>query len=151
MQHAECSHAARHHRPRLKWLTILAGLASLVWFLVRVIPKPSRAFYPCQRAAAPLASGFVIYLVALPSIPGVKHSRYALAALVLAGAVVALWLPLAFTDDAVAQEAFVPYFRSRSCSGAECTSIRSGAARRRPPRETRSSGFRRNSIREMRY
>ena len=60
MQHTECSHAARHHRPRLKWLTILAGLASLIWFLVRVIPKPSRASYPCQRAAAPLASGFVI-------------------------------------------------------------------------------------------
>ena len=27
----------------------------LLWFLVRVISKPSRASYPCQRAAAPLS------------------------------------------------------------------------------------------------
>ena len=41
------------------------GLASLVWFLVRVIPKPSRAAYPCQRVAFPVASGFVVWLMAL--------------------------------------------------------------------------------------
>jgi hypothetical protein len=38
-----------------------AGLASLLWFLFRVVPKPSRAAYPCQRAAAPLAGGFVVW------------------------------------------------------------------------------------------
>ncbi|MGN6554868.1 MAG: DUF362 domain-containing protein [Verrucomicrobiota bacterium] len=38
--------------------------AALVWFLIRVIPKPSRASYPCQRAAFPLASSFVIWLLA---------------------------------------------------------------------------------------
>jgi uncharacterized repeat protein (TIGR01451 family) len=37
------------------------GLAALVWFAIRVIPKPSRAAYPCQRVAAPLASGFVAW------------------------------------------------------------------------------------------
>ena len=42
----------------------LPGLAALVWFLVRVIPKPSRASYPCQRAAFPLASAFVVWLCA---------------------------------------------------------------------------------------
>jgi hypothetical protein len=41
------------------------GLVSLVWFLVRVIPKPSRAAYPCQRAAFPLASSFVVWVAAL--------------------------------------------------------------------------------------
>ncbi len=41
------------------------GLLSLLWFLVRVIPKPSRAAYPCQRAAFPLASSFVVWLFAL--------------------------------------------------------------------------------------
>jgi hypothetical protein len=45
------------------WLFQLAGLAALVWFLLRVIQKPSRAFYPCQRAAFPLASAFVVSLV----------------------------------------------------------------------------------------
>jgi len=43
----------------------LAGLASLIWFLVRVVPKPSRAGYPCQRVAAPLASSFVLWLLAV--------------------------------------------------------------------------------------
>jgi hypothetical protein len=43
----------------------LAGLASLVWFLVRVVPKPSRASYPCQRVAAPVASGFVVWLLGI--------------------------------------------------------------------------------------
>ena len=41
----------------------VVGLFSLIWFLVRVIPKPSRAAYPCQRVAAPLASGFVVMWV----------------------------------------------------------------------------------------
>lgn len=43
-------------------LIILLGFISLVWFLVRVVPKPSRAFYPCQRVAFPLASAFIIWL-----------------------------------------------------------------------------------------
>jgi hypothetical protein len=42
----------------------VAGLLSLVWFLIRVVPKPSRAAYPCQRAAAPLAGGFALWLAA---------------------------------------------------------------------------------------
>jgi hypothetical protein len=43
----------------------LTGIASTIWFLIRVIPKPSRAAYPCMRAAAPMMSGFVIYLLSL--------------------------------------------------------------------------------------
>jgi hypothetical protein len=43
------------------------GIISLVWFLARVIPKPSRAAYPCMRVAAPMASSFVIYLLGLAS------------------------------------------------------------------------------------
>jgi hypothetical protein len=39
------------------------GFTSLLWFLVRVIPKPSRAAYPCQRVAAPIASSFVVWLL----------------------------------------------------------------------------------------
>lgn len=44
---------------------IVLGITSTLWFLIRVIPKPSRAAYPCMRAAAPLMSGFVIWLIAL--------------------------------------------------------------------------------------
>jgi hypothetical protein len=43
----------------------IAGMLSLIWFLLRVLPKPSRAAYPCQRVAAPIASGFVVWLVAV--------------------------------------------------------------------------------------
>ncbi len=44
---------------------IILGIASTIWFLIRVIPKPQRAAYPCMRAAAPVMSGFVIYLLTL--------------------------------------------------------------------------------------
>ncbi|MHC4693663.1 MAG: DUF362 domain-containing protein [Planctomycetota bacterium] len=51
--------------PWLIWLFPVVGLVSLIWFLIRVVPKPSRATYPCQRAAFPLASGFIIWLFGL--------------------------------------------------------------------------------------
>ena len=49
----------------LRLAAICSGAAALVWFLVRVIPKPGRASYPCQRAAFPVAS--VIPASARPS------------------------------------------------------------------------------------
>ncbi len=49
----------------LKITFIIAGIASTIWFLVRVIPKPQRATYPCMRVAAPVMSGFVVYLLTL--------------------------------------------------------------------------------------
>ena len=47
-----------------RFLLPLMGLACLIWMLVRVIPKPSRAEYPCMKVAAPIAGGF-IYLCAV--------------------------------------------------------------------------------------
>jgi uncharacterized protein (DUF362 family) len=43
----------------------LTGLTALTWFLVRVIPKPSRATYPCMQAAFPMASAFVIWVTGI--------------------------------------------------------------------------------------
>jgi hypothetical protein len=43
----------------------LLGFGALLWFLIRVIPKPSRATYPCMRAAYPIASGFILYVISL--------------------------------------------------------------------------------------
>ncbi|MBN1999970.1 DUF362 domain-containing protein [candidate division KSB1 bacterium] len=43
----------------------LIGIISLFWFLIRVLPKPSRAFYPCQRVAFPIASSFVIWILSV--------------------------------------------------------------------------------------
>ncbi len=48
---------------RLMWLFSITGLGALIWFLIRVIPKPSRATYPCQRVAFPIASSFVAYIL----------------------------------------------------------------------------------------
>lgn len=46
-------------------LFITTGIISTIWFLIRVIPKPTRATYPCMQAAAPFMSGFVVYLLSL--------------------------------------------------------------------------------------
>jgi hypothetical protein len=41
------------------------GLLATLWFLIRVIPKPSRAAYPCMQATAPFMAGFVVYMSSL--------------------------------------------------------------------------------------
>ncbi|MGA2221999.1 MAG: DUF362 domain-containing protein [Verrucomicrobiia bacterium] len=46
-----------------RWYLPIGGALALAWFLVRVIPKPSRATYPCQRAAFPIATGFIVWLL----------------------------------------------------------------------------------------
>ncbi|MGB2867857.1 MAG: T9SS type A sorting domain-containing protein [Bacteroidota bacterium] len=43
----------------------IVGVLASLWFLIRVIPKPSRATYPCMRVAYPMASAFVVYLLGL--------------------------------------------------------------------------------------
>ncbi|HUV62641.1 MAG TPA: hypothetical protein VMW24_02025, partial [Sedimentisphaerales bacterium] len=71
------------HQSRCRWFTWIfaaGGLLALIWFLFRVIPKPSRAAYPCQRAAFPLASGFVIWLTgAICSITFIRRAKRCLA------------------------------------------------------------------------
>ncbi len=51
--------------PRI--LLPLAGFGAFIWFLIRVIPKPSRANYPCMRAAFPLAASFIAGAVSFAS------------------------------------------------------------------------------------
>ena len=60
----------------LKITFILTGIASTIWFLIRVIPKPQRATYPCMRVAAPIMSGFVIYLMSfIGSVAAFKKAK----------------------------------------------------------------------------
>ncbi|HLP62679.1 MAG TPA: DUF362 domain-containing protein, partial [Candidatus Deferrimicrobium sp.] len=61
MQHTNHPVVNKKHN-RLWWLFPITGFLALIWYLVRVVPKPSRASYPCQRAAAPLAGGFILWL-----------------------------------------------------------------------------------------
>ncbi|MBI4875403.1 MAG: DUF362 domain-containing protein [Acidobacteria bacterium] len=74
--HAVCPRAARRLTGGARWTICATGLLSLMWFLTRVLPKPSRAAYPCQQAAAPLASGFVLWMVgALATISASRKVR----------------------------------------------------------------------------
>lgn len=41
---------------------IVLGIVSVIWLLLRVIPKPSRITYPCQRIAAANAVTFITWL-----------------------------------------------------------------------------------------
>ena len=47
-----------------KLLYPVIGLVALGWVIIRVLPKPSRASYPCQQAAIPVAVGFLAWLSA---------------------------------------------------------------------------------------
>ena len=104
---------AKRKRPWLIWLAPISGLFALVWFLLRVVPKPSRAAYPCQRLAAPLASGFVVWLAALLgsilAYRKARHflsgSRYVLASVFAALAVGILWVSLSVTAEKAADAA----------------------------------------------
>ena len=48
-----------------KMVYLLISILATIWFLFRVIPKPVRATYPCMQVAAPLMSGFIIWIMAL--------------------------------------------------------------------------------------
>jgi hypothetical protein len=52
----------------MKAIFLFMGISSTLWFLIRVIPKPQRANYPCMKAAAPIMSGFITYLLTLGGI-----------------------------------------------------------------------------------
>ena len=88
------------------WLLPFTGLAALIWFLVRVIPKPSRAAYPCQRLAFPLASGFIVWLVGLAGSAIAFHkakrhlvrARYLLAAICIVISVASIYVALSYTS-----------------------------------------------------
>jgi len=103
--------------PWLIWLLPIAGLASLIWFLIRVVPKPSRATYPCQRLAGPLAGGFVVWIAGLIGSTLayrrakrlLEKSRYVLAGICAAAAVAIVWCAVSITDNSPASAAaFAP-------------------------------------------
>lgn len=79
----------------------ILGLLSLLWFLIRVIPKPDRMTYPCQQVAAPFAftfvstiAGYVALFFTVKNFKNyIKQHRYVLSAVVV---VVGLGLSLGF-------------------------------------------------------
>ena len=57
-----CPKTGRPVRALKKWAVPFFGLLALIWILVRVIPKPQRAAYPCMKVAFPFATSFLIYM-----------------------------------------------------------------------------------------
>ncbi|HAM39375.1 MAG TPA: hypothetical protein DCP53_08305, partial [Elusimicrobia bacterium] len=43
----------------------IIGILSIIWFLIRVIPKPSRAAYPCQRIAMGFGGSFLASFIGI--------------------------------------------------------------------------------------
>jgi hypothetical protein len=87
---------SHHLPPRL--IFFLMGIISTIWFLLRVIPKPTRATYPCMRVAAPIMSGFVTYLLAVAGLTAISRKtkrnflnvRYTATFLLLTGVIFAM-------------------------------------------------------------
>ena len=48
-----------------KIVYLLVSVMATIWFLIRVIPKPTRATYPCMQVVAPVMSCFVIWILTL--------------------------------------------------------------------------------------
>jgi hypothetical protein len=96
----------RKHR-WLNWIFPAGGFLALLWFLFRVIPKPSRSTYPCQRLAFPLASGFALWLAgAIGSITAFRkakrclaQSRYVLCVILIAVSVGSMWFAQSMTAE----------------------------------------------------
>jgi len=103
----DCSRRRKTKHHWFTWMFPVGGALALMWFLIRVIPKPSRATYPCQRVAFPLASGFVIWLAgAVGSITAIRRakrsfaqSRYVLCVMLVAVSVGSLWLAQSMTAE----------------------------------------------------
>jgi F5/8 type C domain-containing protein/uncharacterized protein DUF362 len=64
-------------RSSAAWILFpVVGFVALVWYVVRVLPRPTRASYPCMQVAGPLAFGFVGYVASLAAaVFGAKGAR----------------------------------------------------------------------------
>jgi hypothetical protein len=100
------------------WIWVIIGLASVIWVLIRVVPRPSRASYPCQKFAQPLAAGFIVWLLGLAGSTLIirrtrrlfKKQRYAVGAICFAMAILLCFATLmSDTRDVTAStDEFVP-------------------------------------------
>ncbi len=83
---------------------LVVGIAALIWVVVRVLPKPARATYPCMRVAMSLASGMLFQLFGLLiSIITLRKARESLAnsnvRIAAVMVMTALLVPLFFSVD----------------------------------------------------
>ncbi|MBF0432809.1 MAG: DUF362 domain-containing protein [Fibrobacteria bacterium] len=77
--HHHCPEKHSSRFSKILWLLWpIMGLATIIWVLVRVIPKPSRLSYPCMQASAPIATSFLAWLFGLmvTSFAALGHARF---------------------------------------------------------------------------
>jgi len=89
----------------------VVGLLAIIWFLVRVLPKPSRILYPCQQIAAGIGGTFLLHvfgvitsLAAYQQIRRRINHRTALGIIISTILVTSITVGLAVTD----KDSFVP-------------------------------------------
>ena len=89
-----------------KIVYISISVLASIWFLIRVIPKPSRAIYPCMQVAAPIMSSFVIWILAVTGAAfAFKKAKNKLFEARYLAAVLFLFLGIAATYTFTAQSA----------------------------------------------
>jgi len=95
-----------------KLFFFVIGPLSFLWIVIRLLPKPSRAAYPCMQAAAPFATAFVLYIAGLFSSVVLfkkagtffRRSKYIVGTLVVICALVVAVFSLFPTDNKVYAE-----------------------------------------------
>lgn len=101
--------------PSNKILFPIIGIIAIIWFIVRVIPKPSRIAYPCQQAASGIGFSFLLYLATFFSSFPIfrwihkhihKNVAYLFIFLLVGGTFVTI--TLAITDENVVTSKFIP-------------------------------------------
>jgi uncharacterized protein (DUF362 family) len=80
------------------WWFWVAGLAAFLWFVLRTGTQPRRLTYPCQRAAFPLASAWVVAVLTLLGGGALLRRTVRLTGSVFVGLAV-LWLLFSVASD----------------------------------------------------
>lgn len=85
---------------RGQWWFYGMGVASLVWYLIRVVPKPSRAVHPCQQVAASWAGQFLVGMVGALTWKRLRHPLAFGGVVILVMLMVGTWVfhPLAMAE-----------------------------------------------------
>ncbi len=99
------------------WLWIVLGFASVIWVVIRVVPKPSRMTYPCQKVAQPLAIGFIGWLLGMAGSTLIMHrarhllkkQRYWIGAICFVSAVILSFFTMSdIRNVSASYESFIP-------------------------------------------
>ena len=75
------------------WFHLL-GIACIIWFLIRIIPKPDRIRYPCQQMSITVAMGYIAFWTVLFHSLGLWIKKVKLKTTALAPSILAVLIVL---------------------------------------------------------